>query len=230
MPERTLEDFFDAVRLSQRANRELFPGWYAIIARIDGCLVRAGSNLINPEPLTAAVLLLRCQYAFKAAASMALAGQAGDVFPTLRSVLEYAGYCLVIYETPSLAGVFSLRHAGKVEMDKQKRAFKIKAVKGAVARHSARLAAIYEDLYQRTIDFGAHPNPRAVFSTTSLEGEGQIMPHAITSDPKIMVHTLKSAAQMGLAALRVLECAYKSRFEQLGLRSEMDALAKTELL
>ena len=138
MPERTLEDFFDAVRLSQRANRELFPGWYAIIARIDGCLVRAGSNLINPEPLTAAVLLLRCQYALKAAASMALAGQAGDVFPTLRSVLEYAGYCLVIYETPSLAGVFSLRHAGKVEMDKQKRAFKIKAVKGAVARHSAR--------------------------------------------------------------------------------------------
>jgi hypothetical protein len=231
MAERTLEDFFDVVRSNQRANREGFPEWYAIIERIDTCFVRAGSGLVDPDPVMAAVLLLRCQYAFKAAAAMALAGQAAEAFPAIRSVLEYAGYCLVIAETPSLQSVFSLRHAGEVEKRAQKDAFQIRAVKDAVARRSAPLAAIYEDLYQRTIDFGAHPNPHAVFSTMKLdEREGKIMPQAITKDSKIMVHTFKSAGQVGLAALHVLECAYTSRFQQLGIHDELEAIANTGLL
>ena len=88
-----------------------------------------------------------------------------------------------------------------------------------------------EHFGSRTIDLRAHPNPHGVFATTSLdEDEGSIMPLAITDDPKIMVDMLKSAAQVGLAALHVLECAYKSRFQRLSIHNEMDALAKTGLL
>jgi hypothetical protein len=136
LAERTLENFFDVLRSSQRANRENFPDLYAIIVRIDDCFVRAGSDLINPEPLMTGVFLLRCQYAFKAAAVMALAGQAGDVFSALRSVLEYACYCLVISETPALQNVFILRHSGDAEMKEEKQAFQIRAVNEAVARHN----------------------------------------------------------------------------------------------
>jgi hypothetical protein len=208
MAKRTLEDFFDALRASQRANRKIFPDWYAIIARIDDCFVRAGSNLVDPEPLMTGPLLLRCQYAFKAAAAMALAGQAADVFPVLRSVLEYAGYCLVISETPALENVFVLRHAGGAAMKEQRDAFQIKAIKGAVCRQcTTAMTTLYDDLYQRTIDFGAHPNPHAVFSTSSLDDSGggaEITTFAITKEPKIVLHALKSTAQVGLMALHVL--------------------------
>src|SRR5271166_5388388 len=120
---RSLEDFFDALRRNQRANRTNFPQWYAIIERVDDCFVRVGKNLVNPEPPMTGVLLLRCQYAFKTAAGMALAGQVVEVFPILRSILEYAGYCLLLRKRPELQSVFVLRHRSPNEKKKQKDAF-----------------------------------------------------------------------------------------------------------
>ena len=214
MAKRSLEDFFDALRSNQQANREIFPEWYAIIVRIDDCFVRCG--LIEPKSSLAGVFFIRCQYAFKAAAGMALAGQP-EVFPILRSLLEYAGYCLVMSETPALERVFVLRHAGEAELKEQKKAFQISAVREAMARHDTNLATFYEEMYQRTIDFGAHPNPYAIFTTK-------------TWDHQTMIHTLKSTGQIGLAALHVLKCVFKPKFELLDIHREMEALANTGLL
>jgi hypothetical protein len=80
------------------------------------------------------VLLNRCQYAFKAASALALAGQVVEVFPILRSVLEYAGYCLLLRETPELQSVFILRHRSPKEKQRQKDNFKIGSVKAALRR------------------------------------------------------------------------------------------------
>src|SRR5271166_3813992 len=118
MTEDSLQNFFDMVRRSQQANRVKFIEWCTLIEKIDDCFVRAGKNLTNPKPVMTAVLLLRCQYAFKTAAGMALGGQIVEVFTMLRSVLEYAGYCLTIYETPALESVFIGRHTGASEMKK----------------------------------------------------------------------------------------------------------------
>lgn len=233
MSKRTLEDFFDAVRSNQRANRVAYPQSYAIIERIDDYFARAGSNLVNPTPMMTGALFLRCHYAFKTAAGMAFAGQAAEVFSVLRSVLEYAGYCLVIWETPTLEGVFVLRHAGDLEMREQKKAFQGKGVTEAIARQDANLANCYSDMYQRTIDFGAHPNPHATFSTMSMEqsgGQTTTNVLALTSEPRIIAHALKSTAQIGLTALHVLECVFRPKFELLGIRRDMDALAGTGAL
>jgi diadenosine tetraphosphate (Ap4A) HIT family hydrolase len=75
MTERSLQDFFDMLRSAQEANRARFADWCNILERIDRCFVRAGKNLIDPNPIMPGHLLLRCQYAFKTAAGMALAGQ-----------------------------------------------------------------------------------------------------------------------------------------------------------
>jgi hypothetical protein len=89
------------------------------------------------------VLLNRSQYAFKTASGMALAGQVVEVFPILRSVLEYAGYCLVLRETPELQSVFVLRHPGPNEKKKkQKDTFNIGAVKVAIRRRDSGLADV----------------------------------------------------------------------------------------
>lgn len=225
MTQRSLENFFDALRANQRANRINFAQWYAIIEKIDDCFVRAGKNLVNPKPVMTGGLLLRSQYAFKTAAGMALAGQVVEVFAILRSVLEHAGYCLTIYERPDLERVFILRHAGASEMATQKKEFKIGAVQQAVARHNPKLAELYAELYQRSIDFGGHPNPNATFSAMDLDesgGQTAITTFAISKDPKIVQHALKSTAQVGLTALHVLEPVFKERFKLLGIRQDWD--------
>jgi len=70
-----LSQFLNMVHSNQQANCVNFPQWYAALSKIDDCFVRAGQNLTNPNPVMTAMLLLRCQYAYKTAAGMALAGQ-----------------------------------------------------------------------------------------------------------------------------------------------------------
>ena len=53
---------------------------------------------------------------------------------------------------------------------------------------------------------------------------------ALTSEPRIIAHALKSTAQIGLTALHVLEWVFRPKFELLGIRRDMDALAGTGAL
>lgn len=233
MGDDTLQKFFDMVRSNQQANRINFSQWYAIIEKIDECFARAGKNLVNPKPVMTGVLLLRCQYAFKAAAGLALAGQVVEVFAILRSVLEYAAYCLTIFETPALESVFLSRHHGVNEMKAQRDAFKVSAVRETICRHDAKLAEIFDDLYQRSIDFGGHPNPHGSFSALDLDERGDqtgMTAFAISNDSRVLTHALKSTAQVGLTALQVLQHVFKAKFELLGIKQEMDTLKSSGIL
>ena len=233
MTKPSLQEFFDVVHSNQRANRINFPQWYTFIERIDDCFARAGANLINPTPVLTGMLLLRCQYAFKTAAGMALAGQIVEPFAILRSVLEDAGYCLTIYETPALESVFISRHFGVEEMRAQKDAFKISVIRAVIGRYDAKLAEVFNELYQRSIDFGGHPNPYGSFSALVLDGRGEqtgMMAVAISDDPKMVAHALKSTAQIGLTALHILQHVFKEKFELLGIRQDIEALRRSGML
>jgi hypothetical protein len=233
MTETSLQHFLDTVHANQNANRINFAHWYQIIDLIDVCFVRAGKNLINPKPVITGNLLLRCQYAFKTAAGLALAGQMVEAFVMQRSVLEYAGYCLKIYDTPALEDVFLSRHVGTKEMKAQREAFQIGPVRNAIERYDAMLAGHFNLLYQRSVNFGAHPNPHAIIGITALDERGNetgVMVVAISNDSQIIKFVLKSTAQVGLTALCILQHVFREKFELLGIRQEIDALKNTGLL
>jgi hypothetical protein len=229
----SLEAFFDAIRTNQKTNRVLFAHWYKIIELVDDCFVRASKASTAHEHLVVDLLRDRSHFAFKAAAGMALAGQVVEVFPILRSVLEHAGYALAIHETPTLKGVFANRHDGAAELAASKREFTIKAVREAIARHDTKLAQLYADFYQRTIDFGGHPNPIGIYSSTdfsSRNGRNTMKTSALSDDPLLIESSLKSTAQVGLAALHVLEKAFTERFRTFGITHKMLVLVLTGLL
>lgn len=77
--------FLDAVAPNQKANIKNFPGVYDLLRRMNICLAAAGQNMTNPKPVMSGVLFQRCQYAYKAAAGMALSGQAVEAFVMARS-------------------------------------------------------------------------------------------------------------------------------------------------
>jgi hypothetical protein len=229
MTEDSLQKFFDTVHSNQSVNRAKFSQWYEIIELIDDCFARAGTDVMNPKPFTITTPLGRSQYAYKAAAGLALAGQVNEAFVMLRSVLEYAGYCLTIYEKPSLQSVFLNRHNGDSEMRAQKLAFRISAVRTTGERHDAALADTFDQLYQRTIDFGGHPNPYGSVGTTVFDerdGETTMKIVAFSDDPLIVEFGLRSTAQAGLTALFILLHVFKEKFELLGIRRVIDALKK----
>ena len=216
--------FFELVGANQKANIARFPSQYVLIRRVNICLSTAGQKLINPEPLMCAVLFLRCQYAYKAAAGMALSGQAVEAFVMLRSCLEYAGYALAIFNDPSLEIVFSNRHVTSADMQAQKQAFRISEIKKVIEAFDPKLADLFQIFYNRSIDFGGHPNPHATFSAMEMPSDGSVTALAMVTDPQIVQHAMKSVAQVGLTALFIFQHIFKAKFELLGIRAEMDKL------
>jgi hypothetical protein len=223
-----LSKFLDTAHSNRQANCANFPEWYARIVQLDGCFARAGKNLTNPSPVMAGNFFLRCYYAYRTAAGLALAGQTAETFVMLRSVLEWAGYALIIFETPALEEAWVNRHVGDGEMKAQKHAFRNANVDAAIMRRDAKLARIFDELYQRAIDFGGHPNPHGTFMAMKLEGRGDgqtvLTTTALSSDPKALAHALKSTGQVGLTALHVLQFVFKAKFELLGIRLEIETL------
>jgi hypothetical protein len=200
--------------------------------RVNDCFSIAGKTLRNPEPVMTGVLFLRAQYAYKTAAGMALAGQAVEAFVMMRSCLEYSGYALAIFNDPTLQEVFSNRHVDDASMKAQKQKFTIGEVRVVIATFDGKLAELFRQFYDRTIDFGGHPNPHAVFSAMSLEKEGAdhlIQTVSLSTDSTVLLHAMKSTAQVGLAALFIFQHIFKAKFEILGIRAEMDALRNASL-
>jgi hypothetical protein len=224
--------FFERVASNQKANIAKFPAAYDLIQRVNICLSTAGKNLINPKPVMAGVLCLRCQYAFKAAAGMALARQVVETFVMMRSCLEYAGYALAMFHDSGLESVFMSRHLSAQEMQVQKQKFRINEVKKIIEIFDPKLADVFSDLYERAIDFGGHPNPHAVMSAVELPAEASdpsFMPVALSTDEKVLRHAMRSVAQVGLAVLFIFQHIFKAKFELLGIRDEMDRLRREKL-
>jgi hypothetical protein len=167
---------------------------------------------------------------------MTLAGQVPESFVMMRSCLEYAGYALAIFadprpeNAPSREEVFVNRHIDDASMKAQKKEFQIGNIHKTIAAFDQSVANIFQFLYNRSIDYGGHPNPNGLLSAMHLDKEDEkltsIMTLAMTVEPLPLMYAMRSVAQVGLTVLYIFEQIFKAKFELLGIRFEMDALRK----
>ncbi len=224
--------FLEVVANNQRANAASHSADFALIRRVNVCLSTVGQKLINPQPVMCAVLFQRCQYAFKTAAALALAGQVVEAFVMMRSCLEYAGYALAIFKDPALEPVFTNRHVSQADMTAQKSAFRVSEIKVAIESFDSKLAELFQTFYDRAIDFGGHPNPHATFSTMQMPDpnpDNSFTMYAMVTDATNLRHAMKSVAQVGLTVLFIFQHIWKAKFELLGIRAEMSQLRRENL-
>ena len=227
-----LDEFFGIAERNRIGNIARFQAEYQVLRRINMCLTSPGQHIVKPSPFICALLLLRCQYAYKAAVGMSLCGQVTEAFQMMRSCLEYAGYALVVFNNPALESVWIGRNTTPEAMRAQKNAFKISELKAVIKTHDEKLAEIFSENYERAIDFGGHPNPHATMSTINMdnvEETGSFSVDALSNDPKVLLHALKSTAQVGLTALHMLQHIYPEKFELLGVNQEMQKLRNENL-
>ena len=67
------------------------------------------------------LLLIRAHSAYRLAASCAFSGQAAELHPLLRLMLEQGGYASLIYRKPKLQGVWMDRKANPSKVKKNSR-------------------------------------------------------------------------------------------------------------
>ena len=109
-------------------------------------------------------------------------------------------------------------------MNASRKAFRHDLVVTSVTATNLHAGKRFEDLYQRTIDFGGHPNERSVTGSMKMieEPDRRVMLAVMLhGDDAALDMALKSVAQCGMVSLEMLQVIYNAKFEILGINAAM---------
>jgi hypothetical protein len=125
------------------------------------------------KPALASILLLNAHASLRAALGLAFSGQLLPVFMTLRGSIESALYANAMVRKPELQDVWRNRDSDERARQKCRDEFTAKKMFRYLSEaHDQAFADRVQDLYDSTIDFGAHPNNRSLISSTRIEDLG----------------------------------------------------------
>jgi hypothetical protein len=218
---------WDHARANQLGTFTNKRGAYNRIASIDHAFATIFQGWTNPDSVLSALLFIRSHSAFRAAAGLAAAGQAVESYSVDRAVLEFAGYALHIFRTPSTGTIWLNRHEDKLSTQAARQAFSHGNVSASVTAANLDMGQRFETLYQQTIDFGAHPNLLSVAGHMDIvEGSDvRVMDSVyLHADGLALDMALKTTARCGVCALELMQHVYNARLELLGVNAQLPGL------
>jgi hypothetical protein len=187
-------------------------------------------SVIRPEnvsQLVPAFLFMRAFSAYRASVMVSMCLPT-DGYALQRSCLENAGYARLIADDSTLAESWLKRDDSEDSRKLIRRTFTQAAIRDSIAAKDTNLSEIYQALYERIIDFGAHPNEKAV--TMSLIKDSlqtkSIQFKLLPGDGIALDHSLRSAGQVGICALKVLGTVFSTQFDNEGFSLRTDQAAQ----
>jgi hypothetical protein len=202
---------------------------YRRLEQIDKCFLCVSANWKSPQTPIEPFLFLSCHSAYRVACETAAAGELQEAYTQLRSALEYAGYALHMNLHPGHDKVWSSRSDNDISRRAAKGAFKAVDVQASIKRKNPVVGAHYNHLYNRCIDFGAHPNEQGLFSRIEkidLPNGGvtfnlmYLQPEGL---PKRLA--LRTTAQVGICTLLIFGEVFGNRFEESGANKMLGLLS-----
>src|SRR5258707_9743255 len=115
---------------------------------------------INPRPFLPVIFFLRSHSAFLSACGAVMAGQVHDEQALLRICLEQGGYAFYIGDDEARWERWMNRHDSLATLKAVRDEFSHGKVTRHISASDANLGRVYTTLYDRTIDYGGHPNGR----------------------------------------------------------------------
>lgn len=159
------------------------------------------------------MLLVRAHSAYRAAASCAFSGQAAELYPLLRLMLEQGGYAFLMMRNPTLQDVWMDRETNR---SKVKQEFTIAKIKSLVASWDEHLETAFRELYEEAIDLGAHPNEMSVTASIIMEEHEGLETFKILythPDGPVLNHLLRSLTRVGICVLLLFHKVFPMLFE-----------------
>jgi Protein of unknown function (DUF2442) len=202
-----LTAFFDLAQQHAFAISVHYAELASAIIRVDHAFDVFVQNWINPEIATAASFVIRAHASYRAAAWLAMCGQLSETYAGARATLEQALYANVIGDDLEKWKIWAQRGENEKTRKKSKALFNGSALFEALHMRSERLSGLAHDLYELTIDHGAHPNPAAVWSsmemTETVDGGRRFEHDYIAGDGDAHELALVVVVRIGLVSLDI---------------------------
>lgn len=218
----SLSQFTDTFRNNIFASFVRLRPAYERLAAIDKGYRLIGENLLNPPDWFVALFLLRTHSSYLGGAHLALAGQLPESYMLLRGCVENAVYAFYFHKNPDSHERWLRRHDNPKAKKVVEHEFKIRALLRLLSKHDEKLGNAASMLYERSIDYGGHPNERAVtqmLKLTKNEAQRRFDLNYLTGHIRAMDLCLKTAAQAGVCGL--FEYVFPERYALLGLTDQI---------
>jgi hypothetical protein len=219
-----LTEYIENCRTNQFATFANKPA-FKLLLEIDDCFFKILDKPINPRPWFPFQFIHRSHSSWRAACGMVMSGQVQEANAMLRLSLETAAYGYYISTDSSIAEAWIKRNDWATELRDFKKKFQHVTVKQKVIDDAPKLGRIFEQLYERTIDYGAHPNERG-FSLNSniseIDDTVEWLQIYLQGDGLPLDFALKSTAQIGVWNLAIFQLVYPQKWELLGLKAKLE--------
>ena len=172
-----------------------------------------------------AAFLVRAYGCYLASVRISSSGQFAEAFVMFRACIENALYGYYINKNPELGNIWAERHQGKKAKKLVRNNFSIGAILRFLAEQEPKVGAYIEDMYETSIDFGAHPNVHSIgCSLQYIEDERRTVMDIFNNDDFILKGCLLANARFGLGCLSVLRLIYPKQLENIGVPEELAGL------
>jgi len=203
--------------------------WYNRLRNVHQAFSKIVENMDRTPDFLSSFFLVRSHSAYLAGVRLALSGQVPEAYMTLRGSLECALYGLYVARKTSVREVWLRRNEDDQAKKKVKREFKVSNLFEVLESENHKLLKITRLLYERTIDYGGHPNQQAFLSVMKQQlDESKITfqsAYMIGNEPALQL-CLKSSAQIGICALSIIRQVFRERFDILGVSDDLENLKR----
>jgi hypothetical protein len=202
---------------------------YDRLRRIDDAFVDFTDNLLNPQDPIAPLLMLQAHASYRAAAELAMTCQSAPAFMAMRGCVESSLYGFYFHRNPNTFEMWARRHNDDAARQAVRAEFTIRRLKDCLTAVDPATANVVADLYDKTIDFGAHPNVAALAGAFRAENNDQRRQFKViylTADLAMIRGTMKSVAQTGVASLLIFRNVFTERFALLGITERLNELRR----
>jgi hypothetical protein len=200
---------------------------YEVLSEVDDCLSRAADSYIECQPVIGVALFVRSHAAFRAACAAALATQFVESFPLCRLVIENALYAFHIYKLQDAGDIWLDRSLSEASLKKARKEFQYKNVLNTLENSFPDLSREANELYQRSISYGGHPNEPGVSLAMELVPRGpmgELLQHHMHGDSPDADRIFRNVAECGLFPLLVTEKMWRFRNEFSGVSERIAGL------
>lgn len=166
-----LTQFLEVMEENGIASFAGLPAWFDILERIDATIVTNAPNLfhrVDGSGVTAARLYMRAFGAYRAAARLSVSGQVYETAVLRRSIIEHATYAWACGQSQSHRDVWLARARGEQERKAARKAFQWNGLMQMLGIEDEKLARDIRSHYEKSLDFGAHPNVEGVDLSSQL--------------------------------------------------------------
>lgn len=207
----TMAKYFEATNSNNMLHHETPPELMPLVQDLDQIFHDHFFGGTFEFEALAAPLCMNAYTLFLSGVRQALSGHVAATFPLLRSAIESACYAHRIQCAPELADVWVNRHKDEQSFRASKKRFgsAVSETVKALAALDEQAAAYVQAMYDASIDYGAHPNPKSVLNHLSFAEETEIEARfelaGVYGEHSYQVNlALLAAAEAGFACLFII--------------------------